>query len=684
MSAVRGWQMWIDWSGGGGLTGPLEDVTNYVNRTDISVGWGRPVDGLDQSCPAASLSFELNNRTRAWDRYFSPENTSSPIYGKILPGKNVLLTRTVRGALQLANETWSSSAAGVNGWATVGGGTISRVASPSEDGNGSLQYVPPGAVATVGVTTTARYSLISEPVGSVDVSFRVLSNTTYADVRAAVDWYDVSGTLISSSAGAAQGVTSGAWVTLQSDVFAMPALATSMRPRLQVGSTPAGTIQLNIDYAIVTSTPADSAKTYTVHAGILDDFSVDPNATARTFSGKTLDASGRPASATISTPVYSGIRTGTAIGVVLDQIGWTGGRVLDPGATVISWWWEEGTDPADAITKLVESEGPPAVAYVKGGIFYFRDRHYRIRNATSQTSRGIVSHIVPAGSGPGVDYKIEKGSFTYDHGLKTIVNTVNFSVDLRRPAIAQEVWSQTDPMAMSAGDVQVIFAEPSDPVINAIAPNTNDGSLDVFSGSFTTSIDRTSGAKIAITVTCTGTGIINKISLVGSPIQVARTVKVQSSDAASVAKFGTAVWPNDAPWANQYDAQAIADKIVATYADYRPHISFTLVGINDRYESFMLGLDVGDRITVRNDTLGLNRDFHVEKLDHSISRLTIHRLTVSCILVEPTQPAVAFQFGVAGHGFDQGAFGVNAIDNPATMLIFDTAGQGFDQGVFAT
>jgi hypothetical protein len=684
VSAVRGWQLWVDWSGGGGLTGPLEDATEYVDRGDITVGWGRGVDSLDQGCPASELTFSLFNRTLSWERWFSPENPASPIAGKIMPGKDVTFTRKVRGSAMLLNEAWSSSGAGVNGWAASGGGIVSRVSSPSEDGNGSLQYVPPGAVATVGVTTTARFPLTSEPDGSVAVSFRVLSNTTWSDVRGAVDWYDNSGALLSSSAGAAQGVTSGTWVTIQSDSFNMPALAASCRPRLQVGSTPANTITLNIDYAIVTSTPDDAGKIYTLHSGVLDDFSVDPNATARTFTGKTLDASGRPSSANLSTPVYSGVRTGDAINIILDQLGWAGGRAIDPGATLISWWWEEGTDPAEAIEKLVNSEGPPAIAYVEAGTFVFRDRHHRIRSAASQTARGIISHIIPAGSGPGVDYKIEKGSFTYDQGLKTVVNTVKFSVDLRRPQVSQEVWSQTDPLAMSAGDVQTIFAEPSDPVINAIAPNAYDGTLDVLSGSFTTSIDRTSGQKIAITVTCTGSGVINTMSLHGSPITVSRTVQVQSSDSASVGRFGTSVWPNDAPWVNQYDAQAIADKIVATYADYRPRITFTLVAINDRYESLMLALRLGDRVTVRNDSIGLNQDFHVEKLDHVVSRLSVHRVTVSCILVEPSQPSNPFTFGVSGAGFNQGFFATPAIDNPSQMFVFDQAGQGFGQGLFAT
>lgn len=682
MTAVRGWKLTVDWSGGGGLTGPLEDVTNYIDRGPVKVGWGRPTDGIQLDTPTGELEFSLRNRDRSWDRYFSPENASSPIYGKITPGKAVTLTKTVRGAAVVGSETWS--AAGTAGWVAVGGGTVSRVASPSDDGNGSLQYVPPGAVATVGVVAGTTRSIANEPTGKVTVTFRVRCSSAYTDVRAAVDWYDVAGAFISSSAGSALSVAATTWTTITSDAFTPPALAVGFRPRLQIGSTPANTLTFNVDSAESTSTPNDAGKTYTLHQGVLDDISVDSLGAARTFSGKSMDAWGRPSSQSLSTPVYSGIRTGTAIGLVLDAIGWTGPRDIDPGATLISYWWEEGTDPADAIKSLVCSEGPPAIAYVDAGVFVFRDRHHRVRQAASTTSQALFSHITPAGSGPGVDYKTEKGTFVFDYGLRDIVNSVTFEVPLRRPGVIQEVWSQDDPVAMNAGEVTTIFAQPGDPVINAITPTQDNSGIQVVSGSFTATIDRTSGQKFIITVTCTGTGIMSRIALRGSPLPVARTVQVRATDAASIARFGRAEWPEEAPWCNQYDAQALADRILAIYADNRPRVTFTIVAINDRYTSAMLTLKVGHRITVRNDVLGINGEFHVERLDHEVDRLTIHRLTVSCIKAEPLQPSNALTFGVAGKGFDQGQFAITGIDNASSMFIFDQAGQGFDQGLFAT
>jgi len=146
----------------------------------------------------------------------------------------------------------------------------------------------------------------------------------------------------------------------------------------------------------------NSGTTYTLLSGVLDTFEIEGDITTE-FSASALDGWGRPGGKTISSSLHQGLRTGTAIGFILDHIGWEGDRDLDPGATVMPWWWEEGTDAATAINKLVNSEGPPAIAYVEGGTFVFRDRHHRLFDTRSVTSQGLFTHIIPAGSGPGGD-----------------------------------------------------------------------------------------------------------------------------------------------------------------------------------------------------------------------------------------------------------------------------------------
>lgn len=235
---------------------------------------------------------------------------------------------------------------------------------------------------------------------------------------------------------------------------------------------------------------------------------------------------------------------------------------------------------------------------------------------------------------------------------------------------------------MAAGETRVFSAQPNDPVIMAVAPNMADGSILADSGTFTATINRDSGQAIAIFLTSVTGGTLTRLALNAVPLSITRTVQITASDAASQTK-GVKRWPNEAPWAGPYDAQAIATRIIALYSDNRPRVTFTLTNFNERYLSKMLSLRIGDRITVDNDVLGVNRDFYVERKEYRLSRLQMLEVTFTCVVTEQTQPANVFTFDVVGKGFNDGAFGVDGLDNAASMFVFDQAGQGFDQGLLA-
>jgi hypothetical protein len=99
----------------------------------------------------------------------------------------------------------------------------------------------------------------------------------------------------------------------------------------------------------------------------------------------------------------------------------------------------------------------------------------------------------------------------------------------------------------------------------------------------------------------------------------------------------------------------------------------------------VLGLTIGTRITIRNDVLGINADYIVEQITHTVRSLGVrHLVTIGAQLAAPVQASNAFTFDVAGRGFNQGQFALDLGNNPTTMFRFDTSGQGFDQGVFAS
>lgn len=415
--------------------------------------------------------------------------------------------------------------------------------------------------------------------------------------------------------------------------------------------------------------------------GVLDDFDADPTAPAKTFSFTALDGWGWPGADKLSTPLYQGLRTGDAIGLVLDAIGWTGPRDLDPGATFVSYWWAEGDDAGDAIEKLLDSEGPPALAYVSGGTFVFRDRHHRILRSASTTSAGTYTHRIPA-TGFGSDFKMLTGSISYDHGLKNIFNAVDFDVSVRAPRDTDDgrVWSSDEIYTLTANQVLPLTVSTSDPFLGAVTPVAGTD-FTVLSGGVSVSLSRTSGAAVTITLTDAGTGsTVQGMALRATPVPVVRTVKVSASVPAKVTQH----WDRDVPWCNPYDAQAIANRIVAVHATNRPRMTFTVAGIDEAHLRQIMARALSDRVTVRDDQIGINADMIVEQITHETTGLgVLHEVTFGCEVPEPTQATNAFTFNVAGKGFDQGQFAVDYIDAAGTVFLFDTAGHGFNQGVLA-
>lgn len=523
---IRGYQLAIDWSRHGLFTNTREDVTTpgqgTVDKSDVVIEFGRSEARATEDPQVGKLSFALNNNNRV----FSPENTASPIAGKVLPG------------------------------------------------------------------TTARFQ-----------------------------------------------VTVGGSIT-------------------------------------------------TLFSGPIDAFTVDPTSVARTFSASALDAWGPLGSTILTTDMQFGQRTGDLINRVLDLIGWTGPRDIDTGATVVPWWWCEGTDAVTAITDLVHSEGPNCIAYVKGGTFIFRDRFARLTKSASTTSQGTYTHIKPAGSGPGGDFKILQDGFDYDHGLNNIVNSVTFEVTPLVPSDMGPIWTLTGPISMDPNEIRLISAKMDNPFIFCFSPQ-NVIDYHTASGSVQPFVDRNSGQSLTLRLTAGASGFYSDTDMIirGISLLPGETIQVIAEDPTSVNAFTRRTWDGTAPWANQYDAQVIAQQIVSVYGQARPSVTMTVANAYTKSSAATMGQiaarAVGDRVTVREDEMGLNADYMVERVTHTIQQLgLIHRLTLGCQVVDPVQTTNAITFDVAGKGFGQGGFGIDGITNAASMFLFDTAGKGFNDGTF--
>lgn len=433
---------------------------------------------------------------------------------------------------------------------------------------------------------------------------------------------------------------------------------------------------------------------YPLFRGFVDDFTVHPDFTNRTVDFTLIDRLARLQNTQLSTAVYTGLRTGQIINIILDEVGWPAAeRDIDVGGTFTRFWWAEDTDAFTALREIIAAEGPPAIAYADGsGVFVFKDRHHRLLDANSRTSQATFDAPAFDCDSPPVTGFSYTPPFDYTHGWRDIINTVNASVDELQASIDHEVvWTADSPISLAPGQTVSITATTNTPVIDAITPVQGVDLISSGAGTVTATLLRTSGRSITINITASGgDATVSSLQLRARPVTNLRTITISQSDPGSVTRNGVRRYPDAIPWATPNDVFAVSSQIIGNYAVRRPTVRMRIVAQDDAHLLQILQRTISDRILIGNGELGLLDVFFVEQVTHIIRRantglLPIHEAVLGCERRPSPPVANPFTFNVAGHGFDQGQFGGIGLDNPDTVFIFDDPVQGqFDTGTFAT
>lgn len=414
---------------------------------------------------------------------------------------------------------------------------------------------------------------------------------------------------------------------------------------------------------------------------------LNPDRDSRTVSFRLVEYMADLRGKNLSTALFRSIRSGDAVGKILDGIGWTGARDLDAGVSVFPFWWEEGTDALDALDKVMRSEGWPALAYIDGnGTFVFRDRHHRMIDTASATSQ-----VTFRGSGP---EPVLGKEFTPDEGWDGVINDVTVSIPLRRIRSRQIVWQSEESIVVAGGEAVTVVVELTDPCSEVFVPlQNNAGNFDwvveasqdyddnpgfiattPFVTNVTATLSRTSGQSMILTLTNGGTAgedeTVTGIAIYGRPVTSTTSVQVSASDATSITDYGSRSMPNsDLPWCNRYDAQRIVDGVVAqrkaplTLVTATFKIGRTSAGPrSDTRAAAILARGLSDRVTIIETESQINGDFFLERIRHDFADDLDHTVTLWLEAVPPTvAPALAavftFDNNTAGRRFNTGAFG---------------------------
>lgn len=285
--------------------------------------------------------------------------------------------------------------------------------------------------------------------------------------------------------------------------------------------------------------------------------------------------------------------------------------------------------------------------------------------------------------------------FEYSHGWRDIVNDVVFAVEERHPdAVLSAVWESTATISLTIGQSVTVDVQASDPFLDA--QDIDDGTDIIYSGAGVPSVllSRRSGQSTAITITAVGGSLtVTYLRLRARSVPVVRTIQVAAADSTSITRHGQRTYPDEAPWAGQHDALAVAQLLLAAYSERRPTVSLRIVSSDLAHHLQVVERQISDLITIRNGELGLYADFFIENVQHTLARMTgqddcpgpVHYATFGCERSGVVVPDNPFTFDVAGAGFDDGVFDPTAADNPENVFIFDDAVQGqFDFGRFGT
>lgn len=572
---------------------------------------------------------------------------------------------------------------GTTRWTGEHGATIAQSSAEQYEGAFSVKLTPDG--------TTSEPELRG-PFTQVTpgVAYRAtahIQSTNAKSVSCHIAWYDASETFLSGTDTDYVAAAAGVWETRDSGSHAAPSGATQAKARVVILGTAAATDTLYVDLAGLRGpsswTGPDDASSSIVgnilYRGKLDDYQILPDTLLTTAQLSALDALAQFSTVILSTPVYQGLRTGEAVAAVLDAIGWPADkRDLDLGATLIPFWWEEGTDAFTALGKILDSEGPTALATVSpSGDFVFQDRHHRILTDTSTTSQATFSD-----SG---DEPLFSAPLEYDIGWKSIINSVSFPVDQREIGGLAPIYTSEDMIHLAAGESTDVVIQADDPFVNAMVP-VEDVDYVLSSGTIKLGLTRTSGQSTTLRIVAVTTTVIRGMQVRAMPVTVTSTVQVNAENSVSVARYGVRSYPNDAPWCNANDAAAVAELVLLRWADRRPTVTITLrTGANGDQTRMAqaLGRDLSDRVTIVDARTGLDDDFYIEQIAHEIDGAgQFHTTSFGCEKAS-LYPDTPFQFDVSGHGFDDGVFVESGIDDPSSVFVFGHATQGkFGTGRF--
>lgn len=372
--------------------------------------------------------------------------------------------------------------------------------------------------------------------------------------------------------------------------------------------------------------------TYVVFIGHTDDSPISPDPNSKLAQFNLVDSLQDFQQNTISTDLWQGLRTGDAIGKILDAAGWTGTRDIDSGASILPWWWSDGESASEALQKVMQAEGYPSLLSIgTAGEVVFRDRLHRKIRTASLTSQATLT-------GTGKVEPVMGRDFQYSDAWQNVVNDVSLQVDERSATVVGQIWSTDETITIPASSSTTVLVKTTEPFFGAVTPVSGTDYTTITGAVTSVTLSRTSGASTSITYTSAGLAVsLINVQLRGVTVPVARAWEVTNTSSTSITDYGQRGIPSNSnpEWVSRWDAQGIADMFIAQRAQPLPtlQVSFPCHHTQSARLSKLLSLDLSDRVTVIEPETALSASFYIETISHEISDITSHVITLGLEMV---------------------------------------------------
>lgn len=369
--------------------------------------------------------------------------------------------------------------------------------------------------------------------------------------------------------------------------------------------------------------------TYPLFIGTIENFKLRPGMDQRTILFYAEDGLTQMRTQKIYTPVYESITTGAAVGHILDAIGWSESkRTIDTGQTTLLYWWVWGETALQAMSKL---EG------VELGLFYldeegnavFEDRHHRLKGAhlTSQETYDPDNRI----------YR----DFKYDMGIRNIFNQATANILKYAEGEVTTLWTLDEEPCLAPGEVRswrALFTGSAVDIVTPvestdyIADSQSGGGGDDLSANISIEITKLSqGADLAVTNNGAVAAYLTTLQVRGKLLSSV-TSSYKADNAASQTDFGKRTYPlSSSIIPTEPIAKDYCDFVVSRYGSPVPVIKLKIWNATAADLAEILARRGSDRITIKNDELGLNDEFFIHNIKHTISKQgRLHEMQIAC------------------------------------------------------